>query len=266
MINLLKANFYRLRKSKIFKLLLLGMIFIVTGLSVLSFLDEAFFLMIGVTYDGGERHGFYIGHINHLSSYIEVLRSSLGFIFFACISMLFLIGDIVISPFKNGTIKNSLSYGHSRIEIYISQLITNIVGTTIIVLVTIIVAMSIPILLFKINYSITWDEINFILKIIFTLLCVISSMVSIYQLISAIFKSKAIITTLGTLFMALGTGILYEFISSQVKMFIPSYMILNICGNPSGINKILPFVITSSIIIICTSMVGCMHYQKQEIK
>lgn len=261
------ANFYRLRKSKLFRIILIAIITIVVGLSVTCYLDEEFFFMLGVNYDGAERHGFYIGHITQESSYMEYLRSSLGFIFFTCISLLFLVGDTVVSPFKNGMIKSSLSYGHSRSNLYIAQLVTNIVGAVIITGVTIVTAMGTIVLLFRPTHAITFAELYSIISICLVLLCIVSAMVSIYQLLFAIVKSKSVVTTVGALFIAVGTSIFFELSSEAVKGSIPSYMIMNVCGDPNRMyNNLILFVINSILILIVTSLVGCSIYRTLEIK
>lgn len=267
MINLMMANFYRLRKSRLFRIILIAIITIIVGFCMTCYLDEEFFFMIGVNYDGAERHGFYIGHIDQEASYMEYLRSSLGFMFFVCISLLFLVGDTVISPFKNGMIKGSLSYGHSRSKLYIAQLVTNIVGAFIMTGVTILTGMGTILLLFRPKHAITSTELNSMIQVCLVLLVIVSAMVSIYQLLFVIFKSKSVVTTAGALFIAIGTSIFFELISETAKRSIPAYMIMNVCGDPTRVhNNLISFVINSILIIVVTSILGCSIYRKLEIK
>ncbi|MDO5519787.1 MAG: ABC transporter permease subunit [bacterium] len=265
MYNLLRANFYRLRKSRTYKILLFGILIVILGFTNLYFQEEGFLMITSAT-DGVKKYGFYIGNVSKQSGYMELLRASLGFMFFICIGILFLIGDTVISPFQNGTIKNTLAYGLSKRKLYLSQLITNIVGGGILAISSIVLSMGVLCIIFTPGQMITVAEIRLLLKVILLVLISLTAMISVYHMLAAIVKNGAVVTTIGALFMTIGQALLFNLIDASAKQHIPIYMILEICGDPAAVSQVMPFLLNAGSIVAITTILGCIIYSKQEIK
>lgn len=265
MINLLKADLFRLRKSTTFRTSMILMGLLVIGFSFLYCMSEDF-LFIHVTHRDNRTYGFLIGDIKNNIDYLNFFRSSLGFTLFTCLTMVFLVTDSTITRYSNGILKNIVSYGHDKYKVYLSNLISNYVGVCIVAISYIVFSMITAICLFPPERMISKDELYIIFKITIVLLIILGAMISFYTLISTVIKSKAIITTLSALFMVLVSAILFDAISASVKNKIPIYMLLNICGQPTDSKLLGTFVINSVIIIFISTVLGCIVFKKQEIK
>lgn len=265
MINLLKADLFRLRKSKTFKISMIIMLLLVIGFSFLYFMEEDF-LVINGTFRDSRTYGFVIGQVKENRSYLNFFRSSLGLTIFTCLTMLFIITDFTISKYSNGILKNTVSYGHNKYKIYLSNVISIYVGVCIIALSYIVLSMVIVTFLFSPSYMISKDELYIMLKVTITLLIILASMVSFYILMATIIKSKALVATLGALFITLISALLFDVIDINIKNKIPIYMIANLCGQPTDISLLNDFIINSGILLVVSLIVGCMIFKRQEIK
>lgn len=231
MINLLKADLFRLRKSKTFKNSMIVMGILVIAYFVVCSMSEDF-ISINITFRNDRMYGFYIGRIKDNINYINIFRSSLGFVIFTCLSMIFLVTDSVISRYSNGVLKNMVSYGHNKCKVYLSSLISNYIGVCIIGISYIVFSMIGAIFLFSPEKMISKNELNIILVVTLVVLIILAAMVSLYTLISVILKSKVVISTAAALFMTFGTGALFDVISKAVQNKMPIYMLIDICGQP----------------------------------
>lgn len=265
MINLLKADLFRLRKSKTFKISMLIMLVLVFGF-VFLYLDAEGFLNINATYRDGRMYGFSIGNIKDNREYINYFRSSLGFMIFICLTMLFIVTDFVISKYSKGILKNVVSYGHSKYKVYISNLISIYTGISVIAILYVTLSMIITTILFPIGSGISKGEIIIILKVMLTVLIILAAMVSFYTLICTIIRSKAVVTTVGALFMTLVSAMLFDVISIPMKNNIPIYMLTDICGQPTDLPLINTFIVNSIVIVVISTILGCIIFNKQEIK
>ncbi|MBS3202644.1 MAG: hypothetical protein PUJ51_03515 [Clostridiales bacterium] len=265
MINLLKADLFRLRKSKTFRNSM-----IVIGILVTVFLfmclDEEFFFSLNVTFRNDRVYGFYFGRMEGNINYINIFRASLAFTIFACLTMIFLVTDSVISKYSNGVLKNTISYGHNKYKVYLSSIISNYIGVSIVAILYILFFMIGAICLFKPNTMISNNELYVICIVSLVVLIILGAMVSLYTLISVVVKSKVVIATAGALFMTFGTGALFDVISKSTQNKIPIYMLLDICGQPEISPLLKTWVINSFIIIVVSTILGCIIFNKQEIK
>ncbi|MGL4570548.1 MAG: ABC transporter permease subunit [Clostridium sp.] len=265
MLNLIKADLFRLRKSKTFKISFTIMMLIIIGFSFLYFLEEDF-LMINTVLKDNRIYGFSIGKVRENIDYINFFRSSLGFTIFICLIMFFVVVDSVISKYSNGTLKNTLAYGHNRYKVYISIIISTVVGVSIIAVTSIILSMSILCILFTPQNKISQIELITIVKVTITWLIVLAAMTSFYTLMATIIRSKAVITTIGALFISLGSVFLFDMLNWTTKGRIPIFMLYDICGNPSNSKLLNIFAFNSIAIILITTIAGCIIFNKQEIK
>ena len=265
MINLLKADLFRLRKSKTFRNSMIVMIVLVIAFFFVCRMSEDF-LSINSTFRNDRMYGFCVGKIRDNIDYLNFFRSSLGFIIFTCITMVFLVTDSVISRYSNGVLKNTISYGHSKYKVYLSNLLSNYIGVSIIAISYIVFSMIGAICLFPPNKMISKNELYVIFVVSLVVFIILGAMVSLYTLISVIIKSKVVIATAGALFMTFFAATLFDVISKPAQSKIPIYMLIDICGKPEISPLLETWVINSFIIIVVSTILGCIIFNKQEIK
>lgn len=265
MINLLKSDLFRLRKSKTFRNSMIVMSVLVIAYFLVCSTSKNF-ISINITFRNDRMYGFGIGRISDNVSYLNIFRSSLGFTIFACLTMIFLVTDSVISRYSNGILKNTISYGHNKYKVYLSSLVSNYIGASIVTISYILFSMIIAVCLFKPNVMISKNELYVIFIVTLVVLMILASMVSLYTLISVIIKSKVVIATAGALFMVFGSGALFDVISKSTQNKIPIYMLIDICGQPEISPLLKTWVINSFIIIVASTILGCIIFNKQEVK
>ena len=265
MLNLLKADFFRLSKSKTFRICTILMIIITCAFTFLYFSKENF-LIINGTFKGERLYGFFIGKVRENRDYINFFRSSLGFTAFICIMNFFIVSDTVISKYNNGVLKNAISYGHDRRKLYLSNTISSFLGVLIISLLTISLSMLILCTLFTPENNISKNELIIIFKGLIQLLITLGAMTSVYTLIATIIKSKALVTSSAILFTMLGSPLLFDVLGTNIKNKIPIHMLLNLCGDPSDLEKFKVYIINSIIIILLSTTVGSYIFNNQDIK
>ncbi len=172
MNKLLSAEFMRMFKSTAFKVAF-GIVLVITLLDVIS---------AGVDV---RMHPEYYAGIAPLDSYLFSMSQMLPLIM-AAVCSAFLGAD-----YRNGTIRNKLVVGHSRISIYLSNLVVNI-GTTLILLGTflgIVLLLGIPLL------GMPGMEVTVILKHYFVTVCALISFAAIFTLLGMLIHSKSACTT-----------------------------------------------------------------------
>lgn len=187
MIRLLHANFYRLKKNKVF-----------IGIIIITII--ASFVILFNTYQGNI--------INEKYNMIKTTIDKTYIIYINVISFLIAIfvSIFVGTDYSDGTIRNKIIVGHSRKNIYLSNLIVSIVVGLILetIHLTIITIIGIP-LIGKIQMNIL-DFLYIILNMI--LLIIVFS--SIFNFISML-CSNVTLSTVGSLLLIL---IMYVFCMS----------------------------------------------------
>lgn len=187
MLKLLHANFYRLRKNKVF-----------IGIIIITII--ASFVILFNTYQGNITNEKYNMQKMQIDRTYTIYINVISFLIAVFVSI------FVGSDYDNGTIRNKIIVGHSRKNIYLSNLIVSIiVGLVLeIIYLTIISIIGIP-LIGKIQMNIL-DFLYIILDMI--LLIIVFS--SIFNFISMI-CSNVTLSTVGSLLLIL---IMYVFCMS----------------------------------------------------
>lgn len=187
MLKLLHANFYRLRKNKVF-----------IGIIIITII--ASFVILFNTYQGNITNEKYNMQKMQIDRTYTIYINVISFLIAVFVSI------FVGSDYDNGTIRNKIIVGHSRKNIYLSNLIVSIiVGLVLeIIYLTIISIVGIP-LIGKIQMNI-FDFLYIILDMI--LLIIVFS--SIFNFISMI-CSNVTLSTVGSLLLIL---IMYVFCMS----------------------------------------------------
>lgn len=249
MIKLLNANFYRLKKSIIFWVLLLIM-----GLM-------GFFLYI---------------NYNGINSSCVDCSNQLGIVFFGFSSLNWLILPIFISIFigsdySNGAIKNKIISGHKRSNIYLANLLTSIIVSMVYSVIYIISAIIIGLILesditISINKFIflLFDSflLNIVISSLFTFICMSTSSKSISAIISLIVVIWTIIITSNVMSKILdAAGIvksIYKFILN-VMPYGQATQILNLNENYNIL------WLYSIVLIFIINLYGIIFIKKKEL-
>lgn len=265
MINLIKADLYRVsRNSTIKNCIMIFVLFVI--FATISFKDGAeTYLQLCTSYVDNKVFGYLVGNPSIETGYFQIFRSSICLTIVIAIMMLFIIGDLIISGYTMGTLKNTISYGHNRIKVYLSSIVSIFLTVTIFAITT----LGSTMLLWSIMYgegNITADEIKAILNIIPVLLIILLGMASIYILISTITKNKAIVAALGTFALTYLGGALVGQVGSKWIAKVPVFMLSELCGTPSLTDPLGSFTINSLIIIVLTTIMGCIIFNRQEIR
>ena len=187
MLKLLHANFYRLKKNKVF-----------IGIIIITII--ASFVILFNTYQGNITNEKYNMQKTQIDRTYTIYINVISFLIAVFVSI------FIGSDYDNGTIRNKIIVGHSRKNIYLSNLIVSIiVGLVLeIIYLTIISIIGIP-LIGKIQMNIL-DFLYIILDMI--LLIIVFS--SIFNFISMI-CSNVTLSTVGSLLLIL---IMYVFCMS----------------------------------------------------
>lgn len=201
MYNLIKFEFYKLKHNRVFKNSLIIISLCVAYTIYLFFFKEYTHKVFNAAF-GGREYGFWLNNFNNRGNpkAIEFVRSALGFVPILQILIIFMAGEFIIKEYSYGTLKNIVSYGHKREQVYISKIIIMLVVTFILTFLllfgTVIVAF-ISGAIKKVSYDEILEAINFILllSIVFT------AIASIYTFLCTLIKSKSLIVTIGLIYI-----------------------------------------------------------------
>ena len=187
MIRLLHANFYRLKKNKVF-----------IGIIIITII--ASFVMVFNTYQGN------IANEKYNMTKTPIDRTYIIYINIISFLIAIFVSIFVGTDYSDGTIRNKIIVGHSRKNIYLSNLIISIVVGLVLEIIhlTIVTIIGIP-LIGKIQMNIL-DFLYIILNMI--LLIIVFS--SIFNFISML-CSNVTLSTVGSLLLIL---IMYVFCMS----------------------------------------------------
>ncbi|KEI80186.1 hypothetical protein EXM30_13595 [Clostridium botulinum] len=263
MYNLIKFEFYKLKHNRVFKNSLILISLCVAYTIYLFFFKEHKHMIFNSAF-GGREYGFWLNNFNDRGNpkVIEFVRSALGFGPILEILIIFMAGEFIIKEYSYGTLKNILSYGHKREQVYISKIIIMLVVTFILTFLllfgTVIVAF-ISGAIREFSYGEILGAINFIL-----LICIVfTAMASIYTFLCTLIKSKSLIVTI---------GLIYIFVSATCigripyQKYTPTFMLMDIGIVPPSIQNIHHIIMTCIILVIVTSFIGLFIFKKQDIK
>ena len=249
MNKLLNANTYRLKKSTCFWLLLIVMGF------------------LGVF--------MYINNNGITPQRCVNCENQLGAVFFNYLPWNWIIMPIFISifignDFADGTIRNKIIVGHTRTNIYLSNLIINII-VCLVYSITYIITTLITSLILK--YSITIPTSKFIYLLITSIFTNIS-IVSIFTLISMLANNKSssiisLVVVIWTIMITSGIlaklstateskKIIYEFILKLIP-YGQALQIVNLTNNYHS------YLIYSIVIIIIFNLYGIILFNEKEL-
>ncbi|APF25560.1 ABC-2 transporter family protein [Clostridium sporogenes] len=262
MYNLIKFEFYKLKHNRVFKNSLILISLCVAYTIYLFFFKEHTYKVFNSAF-GGREYGFWLNNFNNRGNpkAIEFVHSALGFVPIFELLIMFIAGEFIIKEYSYGTLKNILSYGHKREQVYISKIIIMLVATFILTFLllfgTVIVAF-ISGAIKKVSYDEILGAINFIL-----LICIVfTAIASIYTFLCTLIKSKSLIVAI---------GLIYIFVSSifigkiPYQKYTPTFMLMDIGIVPPTVQNIHHIIMTCIILIIVTSFLGIYVFKKEDI-
>ena len=247
--NLLKTEWYKLRKDRSFWVLLL----ILFGFAV--------FYPLLINPDAlPTGNDFYRGHI--LSINTDIIR------LFPAI----LAGFFISSEYSLGTMKSIASSGNSRIRLYFAKLTIFSIGSAIIMLVLPIFMLGASLIYFGFNLMPDW---TFFLQTIGLIALYAVAFASIMAFFSTILTDSGKSIAFLILFIALG-GSLLEYIGSKISfleplilhsifMTQPSILLIDQVGQWSG-EDVVTYIVVPIVTFIVFGILGSLLYRKKEIK
>lgn len=269
MFNLIKFEFYKLRNSKTFRnALAITIALIIFNIFIYFKATNKIFIMCAAL--NGNDVGFVLNNFSdklHPTA-IEFCRSAAGFIIIIEILVLFLIGSSVVDEYSNGTIKNIVAYGHKRIQIYLSKLLTVSIAILLINTLLLFGTAILGMLVSGHVEGLTTYNITELLKLILLIWIVLVSMASIYMCFAILVKSKSVVVGIGTLFIFL-SGLcvvpLYQMLNKYPE-YTPTLILMDICNSPRSTSVICNILMSCAVMIVITTLFGLYVFKKQDIK
>jgi|SRR5690554_316649 len=260
MINLLKAEFTKIRKEKTF---LISLVIVIVASILISFLYLGLELMVNnqaieeiplIEFTG---KGIFLGSFSP--------TQNVGIIIPIVLSM------IITREFSYGTIRNKVISGHNKITIFLSITIVNLIIGLFLFLVNILSSLLFGSLIMGYGTAFTANEILFILKTIGLGLLIYSSIVMFTILIAMTVKSLGptlIIVILSLLFLGL-IGSLNQIpgVPNSIEIFIsiiPSYQLINLANMNTDL--VLKSTIMAIVLNVVFVALGIYIFNKQDLK
>ncbi|QCR31144.1 ABC transporter permease [Lysinibacillus sp. SGAir0095] len=247
--NLLKTEWYKLRKDRSFWVLLL----ILFGVAV-------FYPLLLTNSEGSSGNDFYRGYI--LSINTDIVR------LFPAI----LAGFFISSEYSMGTMKSVVSSGNSRVRLYFAKLTVFSIGSAIIMLILPIFMIGASVIYIGPEVMPDW---SFYLKAIGLIALYAVAYASVMSFFSTIFTDSGKSIAFQLLFIALIPSLL-EYLSSKVSflesiishsIFItqPSILVIDQIPQWSG-DVVLTYIIVPILTFILFGVLGSLLYKSKEIK
>jgi ABC-2 type transport system permease protein len=259
MLNLLTAETIKLVRSK--KLMIV--------LGVLSLLPIIQVMNSKMTVDYGTKLVQPIDTvINGATGILMIEKNGLTILLVMSAFISFFIGE----EFQNGTIRNALSLGRSRMHYYLSKFVIAVLLS----LVGVIVMTSVGMISFTVVFS--FGEVaeisnyfSYAIKTFSTLYLLIMANISIYVMISFITKNSGISliwSFLYTIATGFGAGIFQqtEHFKQVTFWFTESFLFYSDFAKPADIAKYPEMILVSLITIVLTSTLGIILFKRTDIK
>ncbi|WP_040329651.1 hypothetical protein [Clostridium ihumii] len=244
MNNLIKAEFYRIKNSMFFNIIILVtfILGITSSRSNVKFVDINGF-------------GFFL-ELNAIKP-IDALHTAMGATPILIIIIIMLINNIVVDKYNGGITRQAISYGYNRRDIYIASLIVINVCTVIITLIFNFMCfiLKVDISSLDLNTNIILIK-EFILYII--LICTISSF---YTFICIVVKSKFLSATIYVAFSIFFVTIFGELLRDNTT----SLMLMNIASNGISNVNVLKYILISIVVVLCSVLLGVDYFSKVDI-
>jgi ABC-2 type transport system permease protein len=259
MLNLLTAEKIKLIRSR--KLM------IVFSILILLPIYQAVNTKVSVHY-GKELVQVIDTVINGATGILMIDKNGLTILLVVSAFISFFIGE----EFQNGTIRNALSLGRSRMHYYLSK----VVIAALVSLVGVIIMTAIGMISFSIVFGFgeiagIGDYFSYALKAFSTLYLLILANVSIYVMISFITKNSSL-SLIWSFLYTIATGFLpgifqqTEHFKQVTNWFTETFLFYANFASPVGISQFPEMVLVSLITIVLSSALGIFMFQRTDIK
>jgi len=270
MYNLIRAEFYKLKCDKPYKNILITIgILIVLCIKSVAFKSTSKIRLISGTI-GSTTFGYTINKYKDINNPTvkEIFNSAQGFTPFLQILVMFLVTSLVLNEYKNGTFKNSICVGNSRIKIYISKLLIISFGIFIMNFFMLCGSTLFGMIFCKVSGVLNNNTILQMFKLIMLSWLVLTAMASLYMCFSVITKNKSVILALGIVTMIFEPIILATLGLSKYGNYLLSFTLMKISSHSMQLygQAVYNIVLTSIIWIIITSIIGISIFRNQDVK
>ncbi len=288
MIRLLKAEFFKIRKNRTFKILLLISMFIsiFTIISLKLLESEEFQQELSVAveqtnemlniennneYRPGSNAGISMNYedISNPTAK-EIFLNSFGSGLIQMF-MSFLIAAIVAKEYSKGTIKNILAYGRKREEYYISKIIVGAISSGIVLISMTLIPLIYGLICYEWGTTFNFKEVLWILKTYLSAFIVMCTITSLLTLLATLLKSNGTTIAIGVVtftFLPLFTSFLYGHFTwvDNILKVTTSYNFGLVISKYATNSQILMALVVSVIVFITSTLIGCEVIKKQDIK
>ncbi|QGU95410.1 ABC transporter permease subunit [Clostridium bovifaecis] len=251
MINLLRADFYKLRRSKSF-FICLGILAVIVIYIMIDFSSSAH---IKEQFSPSNLHWIYM-----------FFNEKSFFPYFVPLFQAIFTTMLITSEYNTGTIKDSVSLGFSRRKIYMSKLITVSIGSILMMLAAIFSIVITSIFVFGIYGSFSTYDLLLLLRMFLIQILLYTAYGSIFLMIAFLIKNiggtmafgiffSLIIGSLGSL---IGDGYLARIL--LFKNFSPTAV-----PHPQAVDLRIAIAVGLAYLILCSG-IGGITFKKQDIK
>ncbi|HBC96490.1 MAG TPA: ABC transporter permease [Clostridium sp.] len=264
MYNLMKFELYKLKYNTAFKISISIILFLIFLVLKLFYSHLDIIVIFSFIYDR-KTFGFFINKFHDISSptALEFFISSFGFSVILIILSLFLVGSYIVNEYSCGTVKNTLSYGHSRLKVYLSKIITIYLSIFILLILLLFVPLITALILGWVK-SISAYTAARLFKYTLIIYLIFAAIASIYACLAAIIKSKSIIIALGMTILFINAG--GFLINFKFDKYTPVIMLMKLGSLNSPTSDICSTISICSIIILISLVLGITVFKNQDIR
>lgn len=184
-----------------------------------------------------------------------------------------LVGAMVAKEYSSGTIKNTLAYGKKRWQYYVSKVIGNTIGGTILLAIMVGIATIVGCILFGWGGLFTFNDFTSMSRTILGSIVMILTVSSLLVLVATLTKSNGGTIAIGIVVLVIAQPILAQIYSLRViKWLDPIYKIsishnwATILNSSSTNGDIFKSVSIGIIMSVIASLAGVALIRKQDIK
>lgn len=259
MLNLLRAQIYKLIRSKSFYIILIMNILInIFGVFL-------YWVLINSPQLGKEGSGSVKGY-----TLMYKIITNGGISVFECISIVF-VALFVASGFKHGNIRSEISYGYKRSEIYFSKMLSAMIGNGLIMVSTLLTGFASGVTFFGLGSNFNSEILIQLLRSFSLILLITMAFTSIYALICFVFKDPTIITgvfvgytIIINNFLFAQLSIRFEWFKKITEYFLDAQMYFVASPTISGKTALIAIAYTFTVIAV-SSFVGCKLFKRMDI-
>lgn len=251
MLNVLRADFYKLRRSKSF-FICLGILAAVVAYIIVDFSSSA--------------------HIKEQLSpstfhWIYMIFEEKAFLpYFLPVLQAIFITMLITNEYSTGTIKDSVSLGFSRTQIYFSKLITISVGSILMMLVALVTTAMTSIFVFGIYGSFLMVDLLLLVRMFLIQGLLYTAYGSLFLMIAFLIKNVG-----GTMAFSIFFSLIIGSLSSVVgNSYIGRILLLmnfspTAVPYPQAVDMWIAIAVALAYLILCTGL-GGFTFKKQDIK